>query len=196
MQDSDILRLRESIRTRLNLEMANSAAILEFALRLHPDEVCLVPERRQEVTTEGGLDAAGQATALRPVIEKLRGAGVRVSLFIAPDERQIRAASQLEADMVELHTGAFAEATGGEVALEMRKLRAGAILANRLGLQVNAGHGINYINIRHILTLPHLRDLNIGHSIVARALETGFRQAVSQMLEQMSAYEGGTEEEL
>jgi pyridoxine 5-phosphate synthase len=195
MQDSDIERLREEIDTRLNLEMANIPAMTDFAARIRPEEVCLVPERRLEVTTEGGLDAVAQKEELRPTIESLKAAGIRVSLFVAPDDKQIIVASQIGADIVELHTGSFAEAaTPDDAEKQLARLRAGAVLAESMGLQVNAGHGINYKNIAQILTLPHLTDLNIGHSIVSRGLIVGLGQAVSEMAELMRAYEGGSAE--
>ncbi len=188
VQDSDVYNLRRAIHTRLNLEMANIPEILAIALAVRPDEVCLVPERRQEVTTEGGLDVAGQASALAPTVSRLKDAGIRVSLFVAPDEKQIIAASQVGADIVELHTGAFAEADEAERGAELERLAAGAVLAQSLKLQVNAGHGLNYKNIRQILEVPHLADLNIGHSIMSRAMMVGVGQAVSEMIKLMAGY--------
>ncbi len=188
VQDSDVYNLRRAIHTRLNLEMANIPEILAIALAVRPDEVCLVPERRQEVTTEGGLDVAGQASALAPTVARLKDAGIRVSLFVAPDEKQIIAASQVGADIVELHTGAFAEADEAERGAELERLAAGAVLAQSLKLQVNAGHGLNYKNIRQILEVPHLADLNIGHSIMSRAMMVGVGQAVSEMIKLMAGY--------
>ncbi len=188
VQDGDVYNLRREIRTRLNLEMANIPEILALALDVRPDEVCLVPERRQEVTTEGGLDVVGQASALAPTVSRLKEAGIRVSLFIAPEERQIIAAAEIGADIVELHTGAFAEANTEELGRELERLTAGAVLAQSLKLQVNAGHGLNYSNLRHILEVPHLADLNIGHSIICRAMMVGMGQAVSEMLELMAGY--------
>jgi len=182
IQDRDVFRLRESITTKLNLEMGNTAEILDIALRVRPEEVCLVPENRAEITTEGGLDAAGQMRALAPTVARLHAAGIRVSLFIEPDPRQIDAAHQLGTAMVELHTGAFANATGPARAGEIRRLHEAALLAHGLGLQVNAGHGINYTNIRDIRALPHIAELNIGHSIIARALTVGLESAVAEML--------------
>lgn len=186
IQDRDVFRLRESIRTRLNLEMGNTAEILAIALQVAPEEVCLVPENRLEITTEGGLDAAGQRAALAPTIARLHDAGVRVSLFIEPDTEQIDAACTLGAEMVELHTGAFANAHGVAQQMELEKLRSAAEHAHRLGLQVNAGHGINYTNIALIRTVPHLADLNIGHAIVSRALFSGLEAAVAEMIGKMT----------
>jgi pyridoxine 5-phosphate synthase len=185
IQDRDVDRLRERIRTRLNLEMGNTLEILEIALRVKPEEVCLVPENRAEVTTEGGLAVVGHEAALRPTIERLRGGGIRVSLFIEPDEAQIRASAGLGADMVELHTGAFANAQGVQQERELERIRRAAEAAHQAGLQVNAGHGINYENIAQIVGVAHLEDLNIGHSIVSRALFVGMEEAVREMLVRM-----------
>jgi len=183
IQDRDILRLRESISTKLNLEMGLCAEIVEFALGLGPDDVCLVPENRREVTTEGGLDCAGQVAALRPVIEALQLRKIRVSLFIDPEVAQIEAAASLRADFVELHTGAYANAHGAAREHELARLMAGASQAVAAGLRVNAGHGLNYSNTTPILRLPGLEELNIGHSIVSRAMTVGFSSAVKEMCE-------------
>ncbi len=185
IQDRDLPRLRASVLTRLNLEMGNTPEILAIALRIVPEEVCLVPEHRQEITTEGGLDAAGQCEALAPTIARLHAAGIRVSLFIEPAAAQIDAARALGADIVELHTGAFANAEGAAQHAELRRIHVAAEHAHGHGLQVNAGHGINYTNIAHIRTVPHLTDLNIGHAIVSRAVFTGLERAVAEMLARM-----------
>src|SRR4051812_42782246 len=182
IQDHDVYRLRESIVTRLNLEMGNTPEILSIALQVVPEEVCLVPENRREITTEGGLDAAGQRKALEPTVHRLQAAGIHVSLFLEPDPSQIEAAQQLGADIVELHTGAFANAAGEAQVRELQRLRDAAEQAHALGIQVNAGHGINYENVRLIRELPHVSDLNIGHSIVSRALFVGLEAAVAEML--------------
>lgn len=182
IQDDDIRRLRNSIATKLNLEMGNSPDILSIALELRPEDVCLVPENRAEITTEGGLDADGLRASLAPTINALADHGIRVSLFLDPDERQIQAAAALGAPVIELHTGAFSTASGAERERELERLSAAANLANSLGIQVNAGHGINYQNITEIRTLPHLHELNIGHSIVARAISVGMEAAVREML--------------
>jgi len=187
IQDQDVYRLRESINSKLNLEMGNTPEILDVALRVLPEDVCLVPENRREITTEGGLDAAGQSKALAPTIQRLQNAGIRVSLFIEPEPEQIEAARQLGVEMVELHTGAFANAEGKQSRTEVERLIVAAEHASALGIQVNAGHGINYENIRQILTIPHLTELNIGHSIVSRAVFTGLESAVAAMLERMKA---------
>ena len=186
IQDDDVRALRERRALKLNLEMGNTAEILEIALAVKPEEVCLVPENRAEITTEGGLDAAGQLEALRPTVARLRRAGIRVSMFIEPDARQIEASRELQAEMVELHTGAFANAQGEEQTKELARLQEAAKFAHSLGLQVNAGHGINYENIAKIRSVPHLEELNIGHSIVARAVFAGLEAAVREMLAAMN----------
>ena len=185
IQDDDVFRLRESIMTRLNLEMGNTAEIVDIALRVLPEEVCLVPENRLEVTTEGGLDVVGQLRHLESTVQRLHKAGIRVSAFIEPEEAQIRASQQLGVEMVELHTGKFANAQGSAQHDEANRLADAAVLAHGLGLQVNAGHGINYENIALIRQIPHLVDLNIGHSIVARAVMVGMEAAVAEMLHLM-----------
>jgi pyridoxine 5-phosphate synthase len=190
IQDRDVTRLRQSLNTKLNLEMGNTLEILEIALKILPEDVCLVPENRREITTEGGLDAAAQLKQLQPTIRRLQAAGIRVSLFIEPSPAQIDAAKQLGVEAVELHTGAFANATGTLQDEELARLRAAAIHGHdELGLQINAGHGINYVNIAKILTVPHLTELNIGHSIVARAVFVGLETAVREMIAAMSPYE-------
>lgn len=191
IQDRDVWKLRESITTRLNLEMANASEIASIALRLKPEIVCLVPERREEVTTEGGLDVAGQVAALTETRKRMNDAGIEVSLFIAPDPRQVEAAGRTGAQFVELHTGAFAEEhrrKGGHQ--EGQRLAAAANQAHALGLRVNAGHGLNYENVPSLHSVPHLVELNIGHSIVSRALSVGITQAVREMLEAMKGYAG------
>jgi pyridoxine 5-phosphate synthase len=192
IQDRDMWSLRESIKTRLNFEMANSSGIVEIALRLKPDIVCLVPERRQEITTEGGLDAAGNVEALRETRKRFNDQGIDVSLFIAPDVRQIEAASKIGSQFIELHTGAFAEYFNRkrERAEETQRLIDAAELAARLGIRVNAGHGLNYQNLRALFAVPNLVELNIGHSIVSRAVIVGLASAVKEMLLVMSEYPG------
>ncbi|MEY2520341.1 MAG: pyridoxine 5-phosphate synthase [Verrucomicrobiota bacterium] len=191
IQDRDIQRLRESLVTKLNFEMGNTPEIVDIALRIVPDEVCLVPEKRQEVTTEGGLDLVANGKELAPTVKRLHAAGVRVSMFIDPALEQVDAAAELAADMVELHTGKLANAFTEEIAQqELARLRAAAIGAAELKMQVNAGHGINYRNISLIHKIPHLVDLNIGHSIVARAILVGFETAVREMLALMENYRG------
>ncbi|MGH7996697.1 MAG: pyridoxine 5'-phosphate synthase [Opitutaceae bacterium] len=187
IQEKDLWRLRESIATRLNLEMAVTPAMVQFALKLKPDSVCAVPENREEVTTEGGLDVAGQRDRVRACVEAMAAAGIVTSLFIDPDEAQIGAAAELRAGWVELHTGAYANAHHGpERAAQFHRLRLGAAQAHGAGLAVNAGHGINYVNIAEIRTLPRLHELNIGHSILSRALGTGIEEAVREMKTRMN----------
>lgn len=191
IQNADVYGLRRSLSVPLNLEMANAPSIVEIALEVKPAEVCLVPEKRQELTTEGGLDAAGQLERLCPSVDAMRDAGIAVSLFIAPDERQIEAAATLKVPCIELHTGTFCDAAEREAEKELERLIHGARIAHAAGLQVNAGHGINLSNIAGILRIPHLDTLNIGHSIVARAVMVGMYDAVAEMLAAMSGYEGG-----
>jgi pyridoxine 5-phosphate synthase len=186
IKDRDIERLRESVLTKLNLEMGNTKEILDIALRILPDEVCLVPEHRAELTTEGGLDCVNQREALAPTIGRLHAAGIRVSLFIEPSPDQIDVARDLGAEMIEFHTGAFANATGRDQQEELVRLRSAAEYAHGFKLQVNAGHGINYTNIALIRTVPHLAELNIGHSIVSRAALFGLEPAVRDMLRAMA----------
>lgn len=192
IQDRDVWKLREAIRTRLNLEMANAAEIVDIALGLKPEITCLVPERRQEVTTEGGLDVTGNLAALTETRRRLNDAGIEVSLFIAPDPRQIEAAARCGSQFIELHTGAFAEsfADEHERETELKRLIAASNQAHSLGLRVNAGHGLNYRNLVTLLQVPHLVELNIGHSIISRAIERGLAEAVRGMLQLMSAYPG------
>jgi len=181
IQDRDIVRLRESVATKLNLEMGVTEEIVRIALEILPDDICLVPENRREVTTEGGLDCCGQQEILRPAVARLRGRGIRVSLFIDPDAEQVESAVDLDADFVELHTGAYANARGAERDRELQRLHSAARLAVEQGLRVNAGHGLNYRNTPPILGLTGLEELNIGHSIVSRAVAVGLGQAVREM---------------
>jgi len=188
--DRDVRELRDSIKTRLNLEMANSPEILGIALDLKPEIVCIVPERREEVTTEGGLDAAAQWMALADSCKRLNERGIEVSLFITPDPVQIEAAARIGAQFIELHTGAFAEHYNRKKdrAGEIDRLVQCAELAHRLGLSVNAGHGLNYQNLSGLFSVPHLVELNIGHSIISRALTVGLGIAVREMLLLMEKY--------
>jgi len=191
IQDADITALRARLTTKLNFEIGNTPEIVEIALAIRPEDVCLVPENRAEVTTEGGLDVAGAIETLRPTVGRMRAVGIRVSLFIDPEERQIEASAALGVEMIELHTGAFANALGATAEVELQRLQAGARLAHAAGLQVNAGHGINYVNIGTILKIPHLIELNIGHSIISRSISTGLAMAVRDMLAAMAQYSGG-----
>jgi pyridoxine 5-phosphate synthase len=192
IQNRDVWKLREVIKTRFNLEMANSPEIVAIALKLKPEIVCLVPERRQEVTTEGGLDVAGNLAALTETRKKMNDSGIEVSLFITPDQRQIEAAAKVGAEFIELHTGAFAEAFEQEQEREreLKRLVAGAEQASELGLKVNAGHGLNYVNLATLNRVPHLVELNIGHSIISRSITVGLGAAVKEMLALMKGYEG------
>jgi pyridoxine 5-phosphate synthase len=180
--DRDIFRLKDSIGTKLNLEMGNSPEIVAIALKVLPADVCLVPESREEVTTEGGLDCIAHCIALGPTMKAMRDAGIRVSLFIDPEPKQIEMAATLGAPVVELHTGAYAEANGTSRDTELARLIEAARMASEAGIQVNAGHGLNYTNVKPILSLPKLVELNIGHSIVSRALFIGFEQATREMV--------------
>src|SRR5713101_724590 len=179
IQDRDIERLRGNIITKLNLEMGNTPEIVDVALRIVPDEACLVPEKREEVTTEGGLDVVAQRKELEATIKRLQAAGIRVSLFVDPTLEQIDAAAELGVEMVELHTGKLANAFTEKIQKEeLEQLRAAARAASESHLQVNAGHGINYKNIALIHQVPSLTELNIGHSIVSRAISVGLAAAV------------------
>lgn len=190
--DRDVRRLRDTVATRLNLEMANAPEIVDIALKLKPDIVCLVPERRQELTTEGGLDVATHEKALTETARRMKDAGIEVSLFIAPDAAQIAAAARTGAEFIELHTGQFAEHFDAAAKREgeLRRLIEGAAQARGLGLQVNAGHGLNYVNLPALFAVPHLVELNIGHSIVSRSVFVGLEKAVHEMLELMKGYRG------
>ena len=182
--DRDVRILRETVQTRLNLEMAATAEMFRIALETRPDIVTLVPEKREEVTTEGGLDVAGAPESMHKGIAQLREAGIRVSLFIDPEAEQIEATQKAGAEDVELHTGCYANAKRGiKQDKEYERLVSAAEFANEQNLQVNAGHGLNYINTQRICGLPHLRELNIGHSVVSRAIFVGLTQAVQEMRE-------------
>jgi pyridoxine 5-phosphate synthase len=191
IQDRDIERLRQNIMTKLNLEMGNTEEIIDIALRIVPDEVCLVPEKREEVTTEGGLDVVAHRKGLENTVKRLHAAGIRVSLFIDPTLGQVDAAAELGVEMVELHTGKLANAFTEKIQKEeLELLRAAARAASESHLQVNAGHGINYKNIALIHQIPNLTELNIGHSIVSRAVSVGLGTAVKEMLAAMENYPG------
>lgn len=185
IQDDDVLKIAGRFRTQLNLEMAATPAMLDFALKVRPAEVCLVPENRAEVTTEGGLDAHGQAQTLRPILQKLREAGILVSLFIDPDAKQIEASISLQAPVVELHTGRFADAGEKDRPNELNRLIQAAKQAHQKQIQVNAGHGLRLSNLSSLLSVPHLHTLNIGHSLVSHALTVGLKASVSAFLQAM-----------
>jgi len=186
--DADVHLLRREIRTKLNLEMGNTPELLAIALGLRPDFVCMVPENREEVTTEGGLDVAGQKDTLRDTVRQLEANGTRVSMFIDPDADQVRASAEIGASMVELHTGTFANELGDTRAAEAARLREAALLGHSLGLQINAGHGLTVRNLPELFVVPHLAELNIGHTLVARSIFVGLRAAVQEMLQVMSRY--------
>jgi pyridoxine 5-phosphate synthase len=199
IQDQDLFLIRDAIKIHLNQEMASTAEMTEIALELRPDEVCLVPERREEVTTEGGLDAAGLTDRIRPLAEKLRVAGIRISLFIEPEPHQVTAAARLGADFVELHTGKYALLADADLArapsskngrlylsgdthAELDKLRAAVKLARSLKLKANVGHGLNYRNVGPVAALPGIAWAHIGHAIVARSIMVGMARAVREMV--------------
>jgi len=190
--DRDVFRLREAIRTRLNFEMAVVPEIIDIALHLRPDICCLVPEKRTEVTTEGGLDVSGACDAVRDATRRLQDAGIEVSLFVDPDLAQLDAAARTGAQFVELHTGAYAEAwhSKRERNLQIERLAAAARHANGLGIRVNAGHGLNLQNLPLLHLVPHLVELNIGHSIVSRAVFVGLQPAIREFLAAMQGYPG------
>lgn len=183
IQDRDVRILRQTVQTVLNLEMAATAEMVRFAEEIQPDVVTLVPERRQEVTTEGGLDVVGGGATLQEVVQRLTSRGIRVSMFIDPDSAQIQASQACGANDIELHTGSYAHATHQEeqVRSHLQRLIQAAEEAHQLGLRVNAGHGLTYQNTQQICHLPYLRELNIGHSIVSRAVLVGFATAVREM---------------
>lgn len=189
--DADPFALQERMQTHLNLEMAATPAMIDIALRLRSSDCCLVPEKREEITTEGGLDVRARPPALREAIARLGGAGLRVSLFIDPDEQQIEAARDLGAPVVELHTGSYAEAAGPGRARELDRLRRAAQHAARCGLTVHAGHGLDYQNVQAVAAIGEIIELNIGHAIVARALFVGLAEAVREMKSLMLAARRG-----
>ena len=187
INDTDIAVLRASVQ-RLNMEMAVTNEMLEIALRTLPHSCCLVPEKREELTTEGGLDVASSLSRVANAVSVLRGKGIKVSLFIDPDERQIALAGEIGADYIELHTGTYANTVGTRQVMELDRLIAAAEFASSLGLKVNAGHGIDYENIVGILRIPNLSELNIGFAIVSRALFTGMETAVAEMCNLLKGY--------
>ena len=183
IKDNDLYDVKK-LGAKINLEMAATEEIQKIALDLIPYSVCLVPERRQEITTEGGLDVAGQKECLKEFIKPLQAKGILVSMFIDPDEKQVRASSYIGADYIEMHTGSFSNAfLMGEYKNEFEKLKEAAHLAQSLGLKVNAGHGLNYENVYLMKQIPGLCELNIGHSIISKAVFVGLGSAISQMLD-------------
>jgi pyridoxine 5-phosphate synthase len=181
IQDADVHALCRDTRTRVNLEMAVTTEMLDIALEHRPADVCLVPEKREELTTEGGLDVAGNEPAVAAAVRALTAAGIRVSLFIDPDRDQLLAARSVRAPVVELHTGTYADASGAEQAAELERLHDAAVYGHDLGLQINAGHGLHLENVQPVARLPFMTELNIGHSIIARAIFVGLDAAVREM---------------
>ena len=187
IRDGDLRRIQEATGLPLNLEMAATEEMLAIALEHRPHAACIVPEKREEVTTEGGLDAAGLHNRLQPVVSRLTDAGIRVSLFIGPDERQVEAALRLGAPVVEFHTGDYAHAEGEQVAVELKKIADMAALAAKNGIEPHAGHGLTYDNVQPIAAIPQLAELNIGHYLIGEAIFTGLESAVVRMRELMDA---------
>jgi pyridoxine 5-phosphate synthase len=187
IQDHDVERMRAALQTRMNLEMAATDAMVAIARRVRPQDVCLVPEQREELTTEGGLDVAGQVPRLRETCAALRAAGSRVSLFIDPEPAQLEASLEAGAPVVELHTGAYAETSGERQAMELARLVEAARYGSRIGLTVHAGHGLHYHNVQPVAAIPEIVELNIGHAIVARAVLDGIAGAVRAMKDLMQA---------
>lgn len=181
IQDADVFKLRPLLKTRMNLECAVTTEMLQIACKVLPQDVCLVPEKRTELTTEGGLDVAGAFVVVKAAVDQLQAHGIRVSLFIDPDERQIRAAAETGARIIELHTGAYAEAEGEQALKEIERIRRVIAVALSLGLKVNAGHGLHYGNVAAIAALDGIAELNIGHAIVAQAIFDGWDAAVRNM---------------
>jgi pyridoxine 5-phosphate synthase len=192
IKDADVLAMRPELMTRMNLEAAVTQEMIDFACRVKPQDVCLVPERREEVTTEGGLDVVRYYKQVEAAVKQLQGEGIRVSLFIDADEQQIAATAALGAPVIELHTGRYAEAEGDALAPELERIRAGARYGVEQGLVVNAGHGLHYTNVQAIAQLQDIRELNIGHAIVAHALFAGWENAVREMKAIMVAARLGT----
>ena len=187
IRDGDLRRIQEATGLPLNLEMAATEEMLEIALAHRPHAACIVPEKREEVTTEGGLDAAGLHNRLQPIVTRLADAGIRVSLFIGADERQVEAALRLGAPVVEFHTGDYAHAEGDQVAVELKKIADMAALAAKNGIEPHAGHGLTYDNVQPIAAIPQLAELNIGHYLIGEAIFTGLESAVVRMRELMDA---------
>ncbi|OGS19071.1 MAG: pyridoxine 5'-phosphate synthase [Elusimicrobia bacterium RIFOXYA2_FULL_40_6] len=183
IQDSDVILLRKKLKIPLNLEMSIAEGIVQFALKVRPEEVCIVPEKREELTTEGGLDVFSQKTKIKKIVSRLKSKGIIVSLFIDPDKKQVEAAKIVGADCVELHTGKYAGCNKKNISAELNKIRQAAAFTVELGLVLNAGHGLDYKNVKPIAKLPHMNTLNIGFSIVAQAVFTGLYKAVKEMKE-------------
>jgi len=180
IQERDVERLRERLATKLNLEMAVTPEMLEYAERIRPDDVCLVPERREELTTEGGLNVIAHRAKVKETVDRLQGAGIHVNLFIDPQAKQIEVSREIGAHGVEIHTGQYCDASGDRKR-ELKEVKSAASLAHRLGLEVHGGHGLNYDNVLPIVAIPEIVELNIGHSIIARAIMVGMERAVMEM---------------
>ncbi len=185
IRDEDLARIQLATGLPINLEMAATDEMLEIALRHKPHAACIVPERREERTTEGGLDAAGQHNRLAPIVSRLTDAGIRVSLFIAPDPRQIEAAMRLRAPVVELHTGEYAHASGEAQATELKRLSGMAALAAKNGIEPHAGHGLTFENVQPVAAIPQLMELNIGHYLIGEAIFSGLEASIERMRELM-----------
>ena len=186
IQERDVLALKDMLLTRMNLEMAVTEEMLVFAEKARPEDCCLVPERREELTTEGGLDVVGQESKIREACQRLEQAGIKVSLFIDADTLQIEAAKRCGAPVIEIHTGHYADAVSrGVQQKEFKKIIEAVHLGHELGLQVNAGHGLNYQNVKAVSAIPEIRELNIGHAIIAESVFIGLNQAVAKMKELM-----------
>lgn len=182
IRDADVEAIRPLLRTRMNLESAVTAEMLDFACRIKPQDVCLVPERRAEITTEGGLDVVSHFPQVSAAVKQLQAEGIRVSLFIDPDAQQIQASAETNAEVIELHTGRYADAHDDrEQSIELDRIRQAAVVGIQHGLKVNAGHGLHYTNVQAIAAIPQIAELNIGHAIVAHAVFAGWRNAVSEM---------------
>lgn len=193
IRDADVEAIRPRLATRMNLESAVTPEMLDFACRIRPQDACLVPERREEVTTEGGLDVRRYFTAVQAAVHQLQGAGIQVSLFIDPDAEQIAAAAEAGAPVIELHTGRYADAENEAAQqAELERIRAGVIEGVRRGLKVNAGHGLHYTNVQAIAAIGEIAELNIGHAIVAQAVFSGWQKAISDMKAIMTAARLGT----
>ena len=191
IQDADLSAINEVMRSHMNLEMAVTDEMIENAMRIKPTDVCLVPEKREELTTEGGLDVKGQLDKVTDACTRLAAANIRVSLFIDPDSEQLDAAIAAGAPVVELHTGAYADATGDEQEAELQRVVAAASYGHELGLIINAGHGLHYQNVAAIAEIPEIVELNIGHAIISRAVFDGLAMAVSEMKRQMTEVRTG-----
>jgi len=190
IQDADVYAIRKACTRRLNLELAATDEMVRIACEVLPEDCCVVPEKREELTTEGGLDVIGQFDRIRRATQTLKAANIRVSLFIEPDLEHIRRVPDIGAPVIELHTGTYANATGDARLRELERLQRAAELAHSLGIQTNAGHGLDYQNTQAVALIPQIRELNIGHSMVARAIFVGIRQATVEMLELMRLARG------